>query len=240
MKTQVSMILYVNRTAVLCRGAFIRVWTGVGTAAPVRTPVLMSILYGIISPRAHFMPCLADRMSVFVKRDVGRSRLRCFGSAVDIDECIDIPMVQKPVSRDVVMGGIQADIFWEKPVCIVSKIIYSIEKVFTVMSLCGSKPEQQGKFGLELVIPGAEKIQSVSEIPVFVTAVPSPFCIRIGIMSVAVVPIRAGSAAGRKMFSIRRGMGDHGGSVTRYSKFPEVDESKINRGKDCKDEKNML
>ena len=75
MKTQVSMIFYVNRTAVFCRGAFIRVWTGVGTAAPVRTTVLMSILYGIISPRAHFMPCFADRMSVFVKRDVGRGRL---------------------------------------------------------------------------------------------------------------------------------------------------------------------
>ena len=112
-------------------------------------------------------------------------------------------MVQKPVSRDVVMGGIQADIFREKPVRIASKIIYSIEEVFTVMSLCGSKPEQQWEFGLEFVIPGAEKIQGVSEIPCFVTAVPSPFCIRIGIMSVAVFAIRAGSAAGRKVFSVR-------------------------------------
>ena len=59
-------------------------------------------------------------------------------------------------------------------------------------------------------------------------------------MLAAVFQVRAGSAVGRKVFSVRWGMGDHGTPVTGNSKIPEVDEFKIDKGEDCKDEKNML
>ena len=102
-------------------------------------------------------------------------------------------MFQKSVSRDVVMGGIKADIFREKPVSIASKFVYSIEKVFTVMPFSGCKFEQEWEIQFQLIISATQKIQGVSEIPGFVAAVPSPMCIRVGIMPVAIFPVSAGS-----------------------------------------------
>ena len=66
------------------------------------------------------------------------------------------------------------------------------------------KFHEQGKFDLELTVATAEHVESMSEIPGFVTAVPTPTGIRVGVMATTVSAKSAGKAAGREM-SAKRG-----------------------------------
>lgn len=50
-------------------------------------------------------------MAVLVEDNVNGDAIRGLGPAVDVDEGVDAPVLQQPVSGDVVMCGIKADIF---------------------------------------------------------------------------------------------------------------------------------
>ena len=71
----------------------------------------MGIFSGIVPLWAHFVACPAKRMAVLVESDIIRGVIRGLCASVDVDEGIDIPAFQQFISRDVVMGGVQADIF---------------------------------------------------------------------------------------------------------------------------------
>lgn len=93
------------------------------------------------------------------------------------------------------MGGIKADILWEKPTGIAPEVIYGIEEVFAVMAFCTGKFHEEWKLGLQPVVPAAEHVKIVPEIPCPVAAVPAPFSIGVGIMAAAGVPEGAGAPA---------------------------------------------
>ena len=71
----------------------------------------MCILYGVIAPWRHFMPCGAERMTIFIKCDISRGIFRGFIPAVDIDECIDVSAFQQFIGWDVVMCRVKAYVF---------------------------------------------------------------------------------------------------------------------------------
>ena len=58
----------------------------------------MRIFYGAISPWAHFVACLTQRMAVLVESNVIRGVFRGLCPPVDIDERMDIPVFQQLVS----------------------------------------------------------------------------------------------------------------------------------------------
>lgn len=68
------------------------------------------------------------------------------------------------------------------------------------------KLHQQGKFDPERIVPGAEHVKGMPEVPGFVVTVPSPFGIGVGIMAGTTGAVRAGAGAGRKMPAERGGM----------------------------------
>lgn len=72
LETEISFILYVDRAPIAAWGAFGGARAFLNTAAFPGTSVFMSILDWIISPGAHFMPSLADRMPFLVKSDIRR------------------------------------------------------------------------------------------------------------------------------------------------------------------------
>ena len=111
LKTQVVVIFYINCAAIISRGTFFFEWAGSYAFVFERTAVFMSIFYGIISPWTYFVACLTKRMAVFAESNVIRGVFRGLCLSVDIDERIDIPSFQQLISRDVVMCGVQADIF---------------------------------------------------------------------------------------------------------------------------------
>lgn len=166
----------------------------------------MCILDRVIAPGAHFVARPAEGMAVFIEGNVIRGVFGRLCPAVDVDERVDVPVFQQLVSRDVVMGGIKADIFWGKAKTVAAKVVYGKEEIFTVMAFVVRNFQENGEFGLKPVIPAAEHIECVPKIPGFVVAVPSPFRIRIGIMAAAGVPVGAGKSAGGKMPAVRGGM----------------------------------
>ena len=129
LETELSFILYVDRAPIAARGAFGGARAFLNMAAFPGTSVFMSILDWIISPGAHFMPSLADRMSFLVESDILRGIFGGFCPAVDVNQRIDIPALQQFISRDVVMGRIEADIFWGKSEGIPSEIVNCVEEI---------------------------------------------------------------------------------------------------------------
>ena len=70
LETQVTVFLYVNSASIAAGRAFFGIGAGGGASAFEWTAVFMGIFYRIVSPRAHFMPCLAQRVSRFIKGNV--------------------------------------------------------------------------------------------------------------------------------------------------------------------------
>lgn len=68
------------------------------------------------------MPSPAEGMAFLVEGDIIRGIFRSFRPAVDIDG-IDVPVFQEPVSRDVVMRGVEADVFGGKSKTIAPEVI---------------------------------------------------------------------------------------------------------------------
>ena len=202
METQVSMVFYVDSASIAAGGTLFFIRTGADAPAPERAAVFMRIFDRVVSPGAHFMPCPAKRMAFLVKSNITRCIFRSFGTAVNINEGIDIPPFQQFISRYIVMGGIKADIFRENPIGIASKIIYGIKEIFAVMALCTGKLHEKWNFCFQFIVSAAEHIQGMSEIPCFFAAVPSPFCIGVRVMAAACVPVWAGMPAGRKVPAI--------------------------------------
>lgn len=99
----------------------------------------MGIFDRVISPWAHFMPCPAKGMAFLVESDVIRGIFRRFCPPIDINEGIDIPVFQQPISWDVVMCGVKAYVFRRNAKGITPEIIYGIEEVFAVMAACAGE-----------------------------------------------------------------------------------------------------
>ena len=90
------------------------------------------------------------------------------------------------------------------------------------------------------IISGTEHIQSMSEIPSFFVAVPSPAGIRVGIMASAGASVWAGLSACWKMSPVRGGMGNHGSAITGDGEVVGIDQSKAQGREDGKDGKDLL
>ena len=54
------------------------------------------------------------------------------------------------------------------------------------------------------------------------------------------MPERAGRGTGRKMLSIRGGMGNYGSAITGHGKISGIDQTKAHGREDCKEEKDLL
>ena len=124
----------INRPAITALGAVLFKETGIDPAAFQRAAIFMSLFDRIVSPWAHFVPGPAQRMSLFIESNV----IRCvFGGccpSIDINEGIDIPMLQQFIGRDIVMGGVQTDVFRGEAKGMAPKIIHGIQEVQAVMA----------------------------------------------------------------------------------------------------------
>lgn len=189
------------------------------------------------SPRGTFYSPLCRGAAILAKGDVIRGEFRRFSPAVDVNKGVDVPVFQQPVCRDVVMCGIKADIFRGKAKAVAAKVVYGKKEIFTVMVFGIRKLQQEGKFDPEHVIPAAEHIEGVAEIPVFIVAVPSPFGIRVGKMAAAGVPEGAGRRAGSKMPAERGSMGDKCGAIAGEGKGSVVNEAELEGREDGEEEK---
>jgi hypothetical protein len=139
LKAQAAMVLYVNGAAITAFGTFASVGTCSNASAFPWTAVFMCVLGGIISPRTHFVSGSADGMAFPAEGDVTRGVFGRFCPAVDVNERIDVPAFQQFISRDVVMGGVKADIFWGKAKNIAPEIVHGEEEVFAVMAACAGE-----------------------------------------------------------------------------------------------------
>ena len=110
-ETEVTVILYVDGASVAAWRTCPRIGTGINVAAFKRTAVFMRILYGVIAPWRHFMPCGAERMPIFIKCNISRGIFRGFIPAVDIDERIDVPPFQQFIGWHMVMCRVKAYVF---------------------------------------------------------------------------------------------------------------------------------
>ena len=115
LKAEVSMIFDVDGASICSGRAFFFMLAGLYPAAFQRAPVFVGIFQRVVSPWAHFAAAFADGMPLLVKQDVIRSIFRRSGSAIYVNKGIDVPMVKQPVSGDVVMCGIKANVFGRKP-----------------------------------------------------------------------------------------------------------------------------
>lgn len=185
-------------------------------------------------PHFNFVARPAEGMAVFIEGNVIRG---VFGR---LCPAVDVPVFQQLISGDVVMGGIKADIFWGKAKTVAAKVVYGKEEIFTVMAFGIRKFQENGEFGLKPVISAAEHIESVTEIPVFVVTVPSPFCIRSGIMAATGVPVGAGKSAGGKMLAVRGGMRDQCSAIAGEGKVLRINEAEADGREDVEEEKDPL
>lgn len=106
------MVFDIDGTPVAAGGTFRFIRAGADAPAFKRAAVFVCIFHGIVSPGAHFMPFPAEGMPFLVKSDIIRGIFRRLCPPVDVNEGIDVPSFQKLISRDVVMRGVEADVFW--------------------------------------------------------------------------------------------------------------------------------
>ena len=146
METQVGMVFDINSPAITALGTFLFIGAGINPAAFQRAAIFMGLFYWIVSPWTHFVPCPAQRMPLFIESNV----IRCvFGGccpSIDINEGIDIPMLQQFIGRDIVMGGVQTDVFRGEAKGMAPKIIHGIQEVQAVMAAGLGKLEHKGEF----------------------------------------------------------------------------------------------
>ncbi len=100
MEAQVCVVLYVDGAPIAAWGTSRSMRAFLNAAAFQWAAVFVGILFGVVPPRAHFVPSPAERMSGLVKSNVIRGISGGFCPAVDVDECIHIPMFQQFISRD--------------------------------------------------------------------------------------------------------------------------------------------
>ena len=179
MEAQVPMVLYVDSAAIAAWGAFRLVGAFLNGSASERAAVFMGVLDRVITPWLHFMPCPAEGMAILIESDIIRGIFRSFGPSIDVDERIDAPALQEHVGGDVVMGGIEADIPGGKSKAVAAEVIDGIKEVLAVMAPGISELHEQGQLDFKLIVPGAEHVEGVAEIPCFIVAVPAPAGIRV-------------------------------------------------------------
>lgn len=136
METQITMVLYINGVTVVPRGTRFCVRAGVDASAFERATILACILDGVVAPGTHLMPCHAQRVSLLVKGDILGGVWRGLRPAVDVNQRIDAPTVKQLVSRDVVMGRVEADVFWGKTEGMPPEVVNGVKEVLAVVPPC--------------------------------------------------------------------------------------------------------
>ncbi len=240
MEAQIGMVFYVNSASIVSRGAFRFMWAGINAPAPEGASVFMGILDRIISPWTHFMAGFAKWMAFLVEGDVIRGIVGRFCPAVDVNQRIHAPMFQQFISWDVVMCRVQADILWGRAGNIASEIINCIEEIFAVVATRAGEFHQQGEFDFQGIVPAAQHVKRMPEIPCFFVTVPSPFSVRVGVAAGTAAAVWAGVAAGRKMPAERGGMGNYGGAVAGHGKLSCINQTEPYGWEECKDGKDPL
>ncbi len=154
--------LYIDGTPIAVRGALGGMRALLNPAAFERAAVFMGIFDRVIFPWVHFMPCPAERMAFLVESDVIGGVFRRFCPAVDVNQCVHVPMFQQFINGDVVVCGIEVDVFGGKAKGIASEIVNGIEEIFAVMALGIGKFHEQGKIYFKGIIFGTPFPRSVS------------------------------------------------------------------------------
>ncbi len=240
LETQAAVVFDVDGASIAARGTFRSMSAFLNAAAFQWASVFMGIFDRVISPWAHFVSCFAKRMTFFAKSNVIRGISGRLCPAVDVNQGIHVPVFQQFISRDVIMGRVQADIFGGKAKSIAPEIINGKEEVLAVMAACTGELHQQGEFDFQGVVPVAEHIQCMPEIPGIVVAVPTPFSIGVGVVPGTFAAVRAGAAAGREMPAERGGMGNHGCAIAGQGKVRGINQAEPDGREDCKDRENLL
>ena len=152
MEAEVGMMFDVNRLAITAFGTFLFMRAGTNPAAFQRAAVFMGLFYWVVSPWAHFVPCPAQRMPLFIESNVIRCVFGRFCPSVDINESIDIPMLQQFISREIVVGRVQTDVFRSEAKRMPPKIIQGIQEVQAVMAAGLGELKHEREFYFLLVI----------------------------------------------------------------------------------------
>ncbi len=158
LEAQVPFVLYIDGTPIAAWGALGGMRTLLNPAAFERAAVFMGIFARVISPWTHFVPRPAERMAFLVESDVIGAVFRRFCPAVDVNQCVHVPMFQQFISRDVVVCGIEADVFGGKAKGIASEIVNGIEEIFAVMVPGTGKFHEQGEIYFKGIISGTEHV----------------------------------------------------------------------------------
>ncbi len=158
LEAQVPFVLYVDGAPIAARGALGGMGALLDPAAFERAAVFMGIFARVISPWTHFVPRPAERMAFLVESDVIGAIFRRFCPAVDVNQCVHVPMFQQFISGDVVVCGIEADVFGGKAKGIASEIVNGIEEIFAVMPPGIGKFHEQGKIYFKGIISGTEHV----------------------------------------------------------------------------------
>ena len=146
------MVFDINRPAITAPGAVLFMGAGIDPAAFQRAAIFMGLFDRVVSPWAHFVPSPAQRMPLFVEGNIIWCVFGRFCPPIDINESIDVPMLQQFISRDIVMGGVQADVFGGKAKGMTSEIIHGIQEVQAVMAADLRKLKHEREFHFFLAI----------------------------------------------------------------------------------------
>lgn len=98
------------------------------------------------------MPGPAQRMPFFIESNVIRCVFGGFCPPIDINESIDISMLQQFISREIVVGRVQADVFRSEATGMTAKIIHGIQEVQAVMTAGLGKLKHERKLHFLAVI----------------------------------------------------------------------------------------
>ncbi len=238
-KSEIRINLEINGPSITALGTFRRAGAFFGPAAGQGTTVFVCLFIFIKAPAAHPEPGLAEGMPVFIQSKIFRQSIRCAAPAVDIDQGVDIPAIEQPVSRKIIMCGIQAEIGGRDTKLMDTESVYSIEEVDTVVPFGAGVIHKKWELNPEIRITEREHIERASVIPVFFMAVPAPFGIRVRIMPQILLPLCGLSRAfrGLRLFAIGICMDSNRSPVPGDGKFLLWDDAVFNRRKDCGEKK---
>jgi len=110
METEVVVHLYVYRAPIAALATFGSVRILLDFAAFQRAAVLVGVFDFVKAPSVHRVSGTAERMGLLVQGDVRRKSIGGGVSAINVNQCANIPVFEQFVGRHVVMSGVQADV----------------------------------------------------------------------------------------------------------------------------------
>ena len=133
----------------------------------------------VIAVWDHAFLLLTDGGSVPVNGYGIRNRLRSPALIVQVDKRPDVPAFQETVSRVIVHGGVEADIFDGKSGHMFFQFMESNEKADRIMSLSAGKAKEEREVRFQSAVITGELEECIAEVKLFQVAVPSPGSIRV-------------------------------------------------------------